>query len=397
MKILLTHRYYTPDTPPYALMLHAVARDLHKAGHDVQVFTTAPSYKTAAGIKAPARETLDGVKVHRIKAFSENSASPLRVLNALWYCARLFFKVLSVRPDAVQAATFPPVIAAWSAGLAAKLVGARFVYHMQDIHPEVSMLSKGVVKRRLSDRVFTWLDQGTLKRAASVVVLSQDMKDTLLRRGVDYADKIEIINNFQLEPTNAPATPPSVEPMSNGELNVIFAGNIGNFQGLDAVIAAAQGTSDIDGLHYWFLGEGAAKARLMEQAGALVNRTVFFAPFRPAAEAAALIQKADLGLASLSPGIHNVSYPSKVLTYLGLGTPVFACIEAESELARTVTTERIGASAPPGDVEAIEKELRGVWAVRHELPEWSKNADALYRKRFSFESAARAWRKIYAD
>ena len=74
MKILLTHRYFWPDTPPYGAMLRRIAADLAGAGHDVEVFTSRPSY--GRGITAPGRETVDGFRVRRCFVFAENKKNP---------------------------------------------------------------------------------------------------------------------------------------------------------------------------------------------------------------------------------------------------------------------------------------------------------------------------------
>jgi len=394
MKILLTHRYFVPDTPPYAGMLFSIAKGLAAAGHDIRVFSTLPSYKTSGEIDAPRRETRDGISIHRLRTLSENHGGSLRALNALWYALALFIEILRVRPDAVQAATFPPIIAGWSASLAARLVGARFIYHMQDVHPEVSVYSGGRMGRGALLRISRLFDNKTLKRADKIVVLSEDMKDTVLARGIVNADKIVIINNFLLESEPFHESPTVPRP-SEGAVNVIFAGNIGSFQGLEAVIEAARLTADLPDLHYWFVGDGSMKAHLIERAGDMKDNTVFFKPFQPQAVALKMIQSADLALASLSPSIYRVSYPSKVLTYLAIGAPVFAIVEQGSELARTIKNEEIGFSAPPGDASEIAAMLREAWEKRAQLPSYGQSAKSLYDKRFSLETALRHWERIY--
>lgn len=396
MKILLTHRYFAPDTPPYASMLDSIARGLSKAGHDVRVFSTLPSYKTGSGIAALKRETRDGLTIHRIRTLSENRGGALRALNALWYALALFTEILRVRPDAVHAATFPPIIAGWVASLAARLIGARFVYHMQDVHPEVSLYSSGAMGRGLALKIARWADNATLRRASQIVVLSEDMKNTVLDRGGASADKIRIINNFLPEagPATADVTAPSP---SDGALTIIFAGNIGGFQGLNAVIEAAHMTADLSDLHYWFVGDGSMQSRLIEQAGALKDQTIFFTPFQPHAVAQEMIRQADLALAALSPSIFRVSYPSKVLTYLALGAPILAIVEPESELSRMIEAEKIGFSASPGDAAGIAKAARLAWDKRDDLSAYGARGEALYADRFSLARALDHWCAVYTD
>ena len=71
-----------------------------------------------------------------------------------------------------------------------------------------------------------------------------------------------------------------------------------------------------------------------------------------------MIASADLALVSLKPGIYRAAYPSKTLTYLGLGVPILAMIEPESELAQTLHIRRLGRVVPHGDPVALAAEIR---------------------------------------
>ena len=339
MKILLTHRYFWPDTAPYALMLRSIGAALAAAGHEVHIFASRPSYR--AGQTAPRRERLGVLEVRRCRVLPESRRNPVfRLLNVFIYCTALFFRVLRLRPDVVSASTFPPVVAAWSASLAARLVGAKFVYHMMDIHPEVSKYSGGRLGRGLVFRLLRWLDNQTLRRAAAIVVLSKDMENTLKTRGLGVLP-IHIINNFLLDDFDKSQAPPAEYRKEAGKFRVIFAGNLGRFQNLDLLTeGVARAFAEHPELELFLLGDGAALPGL--KARWKGHKQVKFAPFLPFSQARALIEEADLGLVSLSPDIYRVAYPSKLLTYLGLGVPVLALVEPESELAIDVESRMLG-------------------------------------------------------
>jgi glycosyltransferase involved in cell wall biosynthesis len=364
MKILLTHRYFWPDSPPYALMLRVIGESLAGQGHDVHVFTTMPSYREHR--RAPGRERLGELHVHRVRAFAEaGSGTLVRVLNVMTYCIALFAEVLRVRPDLVTAATFPPVVAAWSASLAARLVGARFVYHMQDIHPEVSKFSGDNLGRGLAAGILTALDNSTLRRSSAVIVLSSDMAETLRSRGL--ADlPIRIINNFSLDLFGRAVEPPAEYRKAPGKRRVIFAGNLGRFQNLPLL---AEGVSlcfeRYPELELFFLGDGRALADLKERWRN--HPQVRFGPFLPVEQANALIAEADVGLVSLVPGMYRVAYPSKVLTYLGLGVPVLALIEPQSELARDLVVQGRGSVPHEPTAAGVAAALADLLAARRDV------------------------------
>ena len=55
---LAVHRYYWPDTPPYASMLRTIAAEWTGAGHPVDVLTSQPSYKPEANIAQRPRRSV---------------------------------------------------------------------------------------------------------------------------------------------------------------------------------------------------------------------------------------------------------------------------------------------------------------------------------------------------
>jgi len=144
MRVLFFYQHFWPDSPPYANMLRAMGQSLVANGHEVQILTAQPSYK--AGDRAqqhPARDQLDGIQVRRLSHFPGSNRHRLisqlgRALFPLRACLAIFKNRLKGEsPDVIVAATIPPVINGLFALLAAKLSGARFVYHLQDIYPEI--------------------------------------------------------------------------------------------------------------------------------------------------------------------------------------------------------------------------------------------------------------------
>lgn len=338
MKVLLTHRYFWPDTSPYGVIIRQLGEDLAGAGHDVRVFTSKPSYGKEE-VDGPSIEMIGSLHVRRIwTPFKQKKNQYARLVSELVYSFALFFYVIVSRADVVTAGTFPPVIGAWSASLATKLIGAKFVYHVQDIHPEVSVLSGDGLGRGFSLRALRWLDNQTLLRASAIVTLSADMGNTLMARGLGVLP-IHIINNPPLKAESI--DPPAGLRKPDGKVRVIFAGNIGRFQN---VLLLAEGVAlSLDKhpeLELMILGDGVALKELKERWGN--HRQVRFVPFLPFSQAQTLIAEADVGLVSLSKGLYRVAYPSKVASYRALGLKILALIEPESELVKEIIATKCG-------------------------------------------------------
>jgi len=342
MKILFTHRYFWPDTPPYAAMLRFLTKEISDAGHDVHVFSSMPSYRGRSDEIVPKSQKLDGVSISRGPVFSyERKWFVLRFLNVALYCIALFIHIIKTKSDVVVAGTFPPVFAAWTASCASRIIKAKFYYHMQDIHPEVSRYSGGVLGRGFLFWVLQRLDNQSLKRATGIVVLSSDMANTIRGRNIGSSLNIKIIKNFSLT-SDKTTEPPSYLRKQPGKTRVIFAGNLGRFQNLELL---AQGISRCFPAHpeleLLFLGDGDAEQALKDRWEG--HSQVRFAPFLPFSEASSVIRESDIGIVSLVPNIYRVSCPSKMLTYLNLGVSLLMLVEPESEIAMETRKFDLGA------------------------------------------------------
>ncbi len=359
MRILLSHQFFWPDTAPYALILRDIALRLAQAGHIVHVQSALPYY---GGFKdADRSQLIDGLHIHRCGTWGKYKGPGLaRALNALRYVISLVWRILSLRPDVVTASTHPPVVAAWAAALAARAVGARFVYHMQDIHPEVSEIAGGAMGWAPLATLFRAMDNATLSRADCVVTLSQDMADTLRDRGVPIRD-LRLIPNPSLDDVDV--IPPPLNPAwtkAPGKIRVIFAGNLGRFQNL-ALLADGVGRlfPNCPDLELLFLGDGVALPSLKARWGD--HPQVRFLPQVPVGTARVLMAEADVGLVSLLPGMFRVASPSKVQTYAALGVKVLALVEPESRMAQELEARGGGVATrtltPEGVAEALSRAL----------------------------------------
>lgn len=345
MRLLLVHRYFWPDTPPYASMLRTIAEGAAQAGHEVTVLTAQPSYGGShLHERAPSEEEIGGVRVKRVRLLSERKTQMgRRAANLALFAAQVFVSAARRgRQDVVMAATTPPILVALAAMLGARIGGARFVYHMQDIYPEVLAPAEQGRFHRLLRRI----DSVTTANADRVVVLSRDMATTLsARRG--GRPTTHTINNFL--PDRAHSEEASDQPdttrFRGDSFQVVFAGNLGRFQGLDVAIAAVkQSISSGVECHLVLLGDGVASDELKVQAGDLLDDRIFFPGRVSQGAAEAVVADSDLALVTLQRGLIRAAYPSKTMTYLASGTRVLAAVESDSELAEMIVENGLGSA-----------------------------------------------------
>ena len=229
------------------------------------------------------------------------------------------------------------------------------------------------------------------------MTLSEDMKETLCRRGVD-SEKVFVINNPPVGGTVDSGVPlpdgfPTERPV------ILFAGNHGSFQGLDKLVEAARCLPKESEVAFVFIGEGASKKSLIEQAGDLVGSRVFFLEQQSVETAHRAMAEAMMGVVSLMPGVYKVAYPSKTMNYFSAGCPVLALVEPESCLSRTLKESGTGVSvwgkSPEKIAQAVCDFESNVWKVGTET--FTLRVNQFFEKHFSAQVVFSKWGQIFTQ
>jgi colanic acid biosynthesis glycosyl transferase WcaI len=354
-RILVIHRYYWPDTPPCASLMRSIVAHLREEGHEVEVLTSQPSYRPGAEKQQrPHVEHVDGVRVERLRLPTEVGRPLTRITNALRLGPAIVRRALTRRYDVILVTSIPPVLGGFFAALAARLSRARLIYYCMDLHPEIGRVS-GDFANPILYRVLQALDSWSCRQARPVLVHSEDMRQTLRERPRGDEPRIELLNNFALPSCDSGATELELGTEGN-RLTVIYAGNIGRFQGLETAVDAMAQLRERRDIELIIMGDGVARESLIErvqQSGANVR----FLAHQPVEVAKSAIRQADIGLVTLVPGIYRYAYPSKTMAYLEQGRPIIAAVEPESELAMTMAERGYGLTVPSGDVSAMTERL----------------------------------------
>lgn len=392
LKILAVHRYYWPDTPPYASMLRRIVYKWREAGHHVEVLSSQPSYKS--GLKnasRPNQDRVDNTPVYRLNLPNESRRPVLRILNALRLGLVLLQKTFCRRYDVIMISTSPPVFGGITASIASKLTGARLIYHCMDIHPEIGKIS-GEFSNTLIFKTLLKLDSWTCQRADPVVVLSKDMEKALRLRPGGACFTIKVLNNFSLPvekilPKDLPFDWPS------SAFTLLFAGNVGRFQGLDTLVEAMGKLRHRQDIEVVIMGDGVAKHSLQLSAKKLGAR-IKFVGHQPIEVAKAAMRRANVCFVSLTADVYRYAYPSKTMTYLEQGCPLVVAVEPESELALDVAKGGYGYTVAPGECEALASLLERIADMEGGTARLRQNAKAKAIQYFSEKVVLQQWEEL---
>lgn len=397
--IILSHRFFPPGGQPYGLMLSHIATRAAAAGLKTGVFSVCEDGTQDASRAVDDKLSAEGVAVTRLAVPAEARRTKIRIRNAIAYVAGLYRHIRRTKPRMVTAASFPPVMPALAAGLAARATGARFIYHVQDIHPEISAPKMRAPVRQIYAALFKPLDRLNLKLASAIVTLSQDMSRELQRRGADPA-KIRLINNYALTDIAA-AAPPALDAAQSAALErvskfrLLFAGNMGAYQSLDELAPLLDGVLAGSEAEILFIGEGVKKNWLKQRFAG--NPRVRFLDQMPFAVLRRFLDASDMGIVSLDEQSWRYAYPSKLVTYLGAGMPVLCMVNPESAFFKLIERERLGVTVDPANPKAALPALIAVAQQGAATPERRAEVRAAYLAEFDSAALDRKWAALWDD
>lgn len=359
-----------PVGPPFW-----IAQGLLDAGHLPEVLTGIPNYPTgrvATGYRAhcSVRERIGGMTVHRVPLYPSHDASVTRrVANygSFAASATLAGRHILSRCD-VTVAYGSPITAALPSMLARRTSEVPYVLLVQDLWPDsvfaTGYLTGGITRRAAA----AWLNHfvsAAYRGAEHIVVISPGMRRVLIERGVPPA-KVSVVYNWsddrQLQPVAPTGALRRRLGLADSDRILLYAGNHGSAQGLDAWIDAMALTRERPRTHLVLVGEGADRERLVARAGHSGIDRVQFLPPVPSSQLPELAAEADALVISLADhSLFDVTVPGKTQTCLALGKPIVA--SGRGDLARILAESGAGWAAHPGDPQAIARIIRRVDAA----------------------------------
>lgn len=356
MRILFLTQLFDPENAIKGL---SFAKALAAAGHEVDVITAFPSYpggKVYQGFRQRWRQIeqmAPGVNVTRVATYISRDRSGLkRLLGYASFGAMAFLHALfHKRPDVIYA-YYPPVVG----GLAAIALGAckraPVVYDVQDLWPE-AVVASGMIREGRLTRFIEALAGFIYRRSAAVITLSDGYRAALLRKSV-APGKVVRIYNWCDEARIVVATCPASEDGEDHVFRVVYAGNLGAAQGLEAVVRAAgivaeRGHADV---RFDFIGDGVEKPALQELARTLGLANIRFVDKVPPEEIGSLLGRAGALIAHLrNDPVFAITVPQKTQAYLLAGRPLLMAIAGES--AEIIQLAGAGIAAQPENPEQI--------------------------------------------
>lgn len=372
LKVLLYGLNYEPELTGIGKYSGEMARWLAGRGHQIQVITAPPYYpewqirKGHSGRRYVNDQTAcqPGLSVLRCPLWVPRKVTgKTRIVHlmsfALSSAPALLWKAIAQRP-AVIVLVVPTLVCAPAAILAGKLLRIPIWLHVQDFEID-AMHAMGIAStgggwaRRLTLSFESWL----MKRFDRVSSISPNMVSRLLTKGVQPHRAIEFPNWVDVtmispQPTGRLSNPVRQKlVLPDDALVVLYAGNMGQKQGIEVVLDAARILAGHPRLRFVLAGAGASLDSLKQQARGLDH--VQWLPLQPLELLNDLLNMADIHVLPQRADAADLVMPSKLTGALASGRPVVGTADTGTQLGDVL--DACGMRVPPGDAQALADAL----------------------------------------
>jgi glycosyltransferase involved in cell wall biosynthesis len=390
--ISIITQFYPPDYAATGQFVYDLAGGLAEEGFEVSVFTGMPGY--AFNQTDVKHEEIDnGVFVRRtgsIHLMSKRIRN--KIFGSVLFLARCVIKFLSkdIRGSHLVLTSAPPFLGliGWFYN---KVSGHTYSCIIYDIYPEVAIRLKVVADNHWVIKFWEFINLKVWNRSESLIVLSQPMKQLLIKKYQHLEDKIHVIHSW--------ADPKFITPLAKSEnwfakhygltdcFVVLYSGNLGRCHDSKTILKCAQLLTSRTDIKFVFIGNGVG-SHIIKQAiaaGQLPNALQL--PYQDREVLPYSLTACDLSLVSILPNVGDTIAPSKMYGMLAAGKPVAAICPTDNYLREIVDEGNCGACFENGDAQGLADYI--CWLVSN--PQFQdnlgKNARKLLERHYTIDQA----------
>ena len=230
---------------------------------------------------------------------------------------------------------------------------------VQDVS-SLAAAQSGMAGGSAVSRVTSLIEGAAMRRAGFVGVVSAKFRAPLVEMGVVPERIVDTPNWTRIGP--ATCSRESIRQRfgwSSGTTVALHAGNMGSKQALETVIDSAR-QADEHGAAVTFVLMGDGNQRfLLREYGRGVRRLQFLES-QPDALFSDVLRAADVLVLSERRSVRDMSLPSKLTSYFGVGRAIVAAVRGDGATAAEIARSGAGIVIPPEDPRALFRAVKDI-------------------------------------
>jgi colanic acid biosynthesis glycosyl transferase WcaI len=385
LKIQVLSQSFYPDHSGISLYSSEFAFYAAEKGHEVEVITGYgfyPQWKKRKEDRRKLFSTEYNGKVKILRGYiyvPEKPTTFKRVIHEISLLASTSFNFFRAKkPDVIVVFT-TPILLGFIAVIFKKLFKCKLIINVQDFQLEAAS-SLNMIKEGLFFKILSNLEKFSYANADLVTSISHSMFDILKYNKKLKDKKIYLWPNwiqkkdYILDPVNKGIFRKQYN-INSSEIIIGYAGNVGLKQGLEILVELADVFMQNTCIKFFIIGGGAGLPNIIKYANDKKVKNVFFLPLLSPAEYKAFLNDLDIFFLPQKKTAFDVYFPSKLLGLIAAKKTILISADEESELFKTVKTNKIGFVTKYGDINALAVIINENIKNAEKSKEVSRNAD----------------------
>ena len=282
----------------------------------------------------------------------------------------------------------PPITLSGFVKYVKKRTGANFYLILRDIHPQ-SVWSIGLLHNKLEYKFLDKKARVGYQTADIIGCMSQGNIDFIKSQypGMDMGEGV-ILYNWVTEPPQTEPDPSIRQRLGlDGKFIALFGGNLGKGQRIENIVFLSEHFIEKQDMVFLIIAKGVEKDRLQRIAVEKNLKNIRFMDFMPQKDYLNLTKSVDLGLVSINENYRVPTCPSKAVSYMSAGVPVFAMINPENDYGQVIEDSGAGYWAVGSDKERTIELFNKLYNNAVLRQKMSDAGRAFYMKNCTVEAA----------
>ena len=344
MNIILHCDEYAPHWGPCTVRMKVFSDEFQRRGNKVTVLASTTNLE---GGKA------ENNTIYCPAIKMKKKSTLYRLSSNLSFAISSFFKSMGAGSADIVISTSPPILISMLGWLMARCKGAKLVYDVRDIWPDVAIEMGSFSERSFYCKVFRFIANFMFKHADVVTTVSQGkLKKIKEKLPYEQQQKVWLVENGLDEKFLEQQENPCVVETYNldEKFTCVYVGNIGLAQGLSHLLDLAE-TVDKEKYQFLLFGSGAEKQALEQSAAQRGLTHVHFCGIVNSNTVYSILKHASMTYIPLVNANLKDSIPTKTYEALGVGCPVL--MVAEGDAPKLVEECGLGLSISPNEIERL--------------------------------------------
>lgn len=266
------------------------------------------------------------------------------------------------------------------------------IYSIYDVFPGHAF-DIGVIRSRILYNVFRWMQKPCYKWASAIAVLSEDMKDIIVKEGARAKDVYVVPAWFDVR--TAKEVPIEENQfirkynIDKSKFIIQYAGSIGYVFNYNTIIEIAKRLKYDKDIIFQMIGDGPAKEQFMEEAKENNLSNIEFYPLQPISIVPDVYSTGDVCIIPLKKGVIGNGTPSKAPILMACKRVILNCVEGWSKYAKMFSEYDMGYAVDVYDFDGAVEIIRKIKENPESIKPKVENAYKYGQEHFSSTRSTR--------